>query len=203
MSGDVILLEPRKAAETLIQMRQDMKSYIDQIMQIAQVLQAASAFTFANPMALSFVALAKTLTQVGHMVNTAVDVYSKSFAETVNRLRDIDAPLASRVSFDKPGFDGVFIKTNDANRIQLSPGKVRDLMNRQMEHGKKMGNHFDAMNNEITSSASYWVSGLADKTRHQWSTKILPHKGQADQLLHRTHDQVGNELTQFLSRHNG
>jgi len=198
--SDVITLEPRQAAETLAQMQSTVKTFLQEVEMIGEVLRLTAALTFSTPLTAVFEAAADALTNIGNAVNAAVNAYSQAFVQVIESWKQTDMTASSDVSFEKPGFDGITITSNDATKVEVQPSKVRDLLSKHDDHSSRMHNHFNSMDDEINRSGGYWVGESGNNTRNAWTKSVAPLNDEVQKILKSVGMSIEGQLTDFIRR---
>jgi uncharacterized protein YukE len=198
--SDIITLEPRQAAETLAQMQNTVKTFLQEIEMVGEVLRLTAALTFSTPLTAVFEAAADALTNIGNAVNAAVNAYSQAFVQVIETWKQTDMTASSDVSFDKPGFDGITITINDAIKVEVQPSKVRDLLSKHDDHSSRMHTHFNSMDDEINKSGGYWVGESGNNTRNAWTKSVAPLNDEVQKILKTVGMNIETQLTDFIRR---
>jgi len=198
--SDIITLEPRQAAETLATMQSTVKTFLQEVEMIGEVLRLTAALTFSTPLTAVFEAAADALTNIGNAVNAAVNAYSQAFVQVIETWKQTDMTASSDVSFEKPGFDGITVTINDAIKVEVHPSKVRDLLSKHEDHSSRMYNHFNSMDDEIGKSGGYWLGESGNNTRNAWTKSVAPLNDEVQKILKSVGMSIEGQLTDFLRR---
>lgn len=198
--SDVITLEPKQAGETLLQVQNSNKSYLDEITSLGQLLSQVNGATYSAPLTHALKDLANALTLIGEGVNAGIESYANAFVAVIDVWRQNDATAASQISFAKPGFDSITISEVSADRVHVEPARIRGLLEQILDTGKKLGNTFNTMTDEINRSATYWIGESGNQTRQAWTKNVLPAKENVDKQLNSVHDEISVALEEFIKR---
>jgi uncharacterized protein YukE len=198
--SDIITLDPKQAADTLSSMQNTVKTFLQEIEMIGEVLRLTAALTFSSPLGEVFEAAAEALTNIGNAVNAAVNAYSQAFVQVIETWKQTDMTASSDVSFDKPAFDGITISLNDAVKVEVQPSKVRDLLSKHEDHSSRMQTHFNTMDDGINNSSGYWIGESGNNTRNAWTKSVAPLNDEVQKILKTVGMNIETQLTDFMRR---
>jgi hypothetical protein len=187
MAGGSIILEPKDMFNTLSEMEKATQDILKLIQTVQQILEAASALTFAVGFGELIKAAEAAINQVGSAVVAANNAFNSACKDVVNQLVEKFSPEGAKSDYGSPPFVEITIKINTPDRAQIYPPQIQANMDQNKQTNTQLANKSNDMREIYRQTQNFWVGESADKTRNSFETKMVPQfedlKSALDQIV--------------------
>lgn len=169
-----IILDPKQMFTTLDELEKQTRGIVVSLYMLGYRLEQVSTLTFAQGFGELIKKAEKDINQLGNALIAANNAFNTNCAEVINHLVEKFAPEGAKSTYNIPPFRTVHIKVNTADRAAIYPADMRSLFELYAKKITTLTHYYINIYEAYTKTENYWVGSSADRTRHNFKTKINP-----------------------------
>jgi hypothetical protein len=124
-----------------------------------------------------------SINQVGSAVVASNNAFNTACKDVVNQMVDKFAAEGAKSDYSAPQFGGVKISVNLAHRAAIYPAQMQKLFEELQTRLKDYSRTNADMLYEYAETKKFWVGSAADRTRHNFYKKVVPHFMEFDNVM--------------------
>lgn len=169
-----IILDPKLMFNTLNQLETQTQGMVLSMYMLGYRLEQVSTLTYAQGFGELIKRAERDINHLGNALVAANNAFNTTCAEVVNHLVEKFAPDGAKSSYNVPAFRTVHIKINTADRAAIYPEDMKTLFDLFEKKIHTTINYYLGIMDAYNHTEKFWVGSSAERTRHNFKTKINP-----------------------------
>lgn len=169
-----IILDPKQMFSTLEELEKQTRGMVVTLYMLGYRLEQVSTLTYAQGFGELIKKAEKDINHLGSALIAANNAFNTNCAEVINHLVNKFAPEGAKSTYNIPPFRPVHIKVNTTERAAIYPADMKALFEKYEKKITTLTSYYINIQEAYFKTTNFWVGSSADRTRHNFKTKINP-----------------------------